>query len=181
MLKLLLLSIFLTHTTFAQKLTMDERRKQILSIIDQELSEVTRLAKQENFSSPDTLLRVSELNLEKARLWRETENEQYLSIPPEQRRDAKKRDYFKKSSQYFDAANDAGEVVIKRFPKYKGIGEVYYILAYNHKELGHNNLAKKYFVLSSGKSPAKSDIKLKSNIAIADYNFNNHKSYVTKI
>ena len=175
MLKLFLFSLLLTHTTFAQKLTMDERRKQILSIVDQELSEVTRLAKQENFSSPDTLLRVSELNLEKARLWRETENEQYLSIPPEQRRDVKKSDYFKKSAQYFDAANDAGEVVIKRFPKYKGIGEVYYILAYNHKELGHNDLAQKYFVLSSGKSPAKSDIKLKSNIAIADFNFNKHK------
>jgi tetratricopeptide (TPR) repeat protein len=115
------------------------------------------------------------LNLEKARLWRETENEQYLAIPPEQRREVTKSDYFKKSAQYFDAANDAAEVVVKRFPNYKGIGEVYYILAYNHKELGHTDLAHKYFLLSSGKSSAKSDIKLKSNIAIADFNFNAHK------
>jgi hypothetical protein len=175
MLKSFVVFALFSQLAFSQKLTMDERRKQILGIVDQELSEVSRLAKQENFGSPDTLLRISELNLEKARLWRETENEQYLSIPPEQRRDVTKSDYFKKSAQYFDAANDAAEVVVKRFPKYKGIGEVYYILAYNHKELGHADLAHKYFLLSSGKSGAKSDIKLKSNIAIADFNFNAHK------
>ncbi len=159
----------------AEKLTMDARRKQILEIVDQELSEVTRLAKQENFGSPDTLLRVSELNLEKARLWRETENEQFLSIPPEERRNLNKKDYFKKSAQYFESANDAAEVVVKRFPRYKAIGEVYYILAYNNKELGNNDLARKYFELSAGKSSSQSKIKLKSNLALADFKFNSHK------
>jgi hypothetical protein len=175
MLKLIIALAFVSHIALAQKLTMDARRKQILEIVEQELSEVTRLSKQENFGSPDTILRVSELNLEKARLWRETENEQFLSIPPEERRNLNKKDYFKKSAQFFDAANQAAEMVIKRFPKYKAIGEVYYILAYNHKELGHNDLAQKYFVLSSGKAAANSTIKLKSNIALADYNFNSHK------
>ena len=175
MLKLIIALTFVSHLALAQKLTMDARRKQILEIVEQELSEVTRLSKQENFGSPDTILRVSELNLEKARLWRETENEQFLSIPPEERRGLNKKDYFKKSAQFFDAANQAAEIVIKRFPKYKAIGEVYYILAYNHKELGHNDLAQKYFLLSSGKAASNSTIKLKSNIALADYNFNNHK------
>ncbi len=175
MLKYALVLLCLSQLSFAEKLSLDARRKQILEIVDQELSEVTRLAKQENFGSPDTLLRVSELNLEKARLWREQENEQYLSIPPEERRGLTKSDYFKKSAQYFDAANDAAEIVVKRFPTYKSIGEVYYILAYNHKELGHNDLAQKYFQLSSGKNPSNSKIKFKSNIALADYNFNAHK------
>jgi hypothetical protein len=175
MLKPLFISLLVMNFALAEKLTMDARRKQILEIVDQELSEVTRLAKQENFGSPDTLLRVSELNLEKARLWRETENEQYLAIPPEERRSVNKKDYFKKSAQYFEAANDAAEVVVKRFGRYKAIEEVYYILAYNHKELGNNDLARKYFELSAGKSSSKSKIKLKSNLALADFKFNAHQ------
>jgi hypothetical protein len=175
MLKLILSSLLFAQLASAQRLTMDQRRKEILAITDQELSEVTRLAKQENFGQPDTLLRVSELNREKAVLWREVENEKFLSIAPEQRRDLNRKEYFQKSAQYFDAANEAAEVVVKRFPKYKGIGEVYYILASNYKELGNNELAQKYFLLSSGKSASKSPIKLKSNIALADYHFNKHQ------
>jgi hypothetical protein len=175
MLKLFFLVLLTANIAFAQKLSMDQRRKEILAIVDQELSEVTRLATQENYSSPDTLLRISELNLEKARLWREVENEEYLSIPPEERRKLVKSSYFKRSSQYFIAANDSAEIVLKRFPKYRGIGEVYYILAYNNKELGKNDLAQKYFRLSSKKSAPSSAISYKSKLALADYNFNANK------
>ena len=175
MLKLLLGFILLSQFAFAQKLTMDDRRKQILDIVDDELKEVSRLAKQENFSSPPTILRLSELNLEKARLWRETENEQFLAIPATERRSVNRGDFFKRSSQYFDAANAAGEIVIKRFPKYKGLPEVYYIMAYNHKELGHQDLAQKYFKLAAGKASPNSKVALKSKTAMADYNFNAHK------
>src|SRR5437868_13967792 len=107
MLKYFFLALILIQAAFAQRLTMDERRKKILGIIDEELSEVSRLAKQQNYRSPETVLRLSELNLEKARLWRETENESYLSIPPEERRGLNKASYFKQSNEYFKAANTA--------------------------------------------------------------------------
>jgi hypothetical protein len=77
-----------------------EERKQIIEIVEDELKEVTQLAKQEDFRSPDTLLRISELNLEKARLWREVENEQYLAISAEQRQKIDKNDYFKNRFSY---------------------------------------------------------------------------------
>lgn len=160
---------------FGQKLSLDDRRKKILDIIDEELSEVSRLNRQQDNKSPDTLLRVSELNLEKARLWREAENEQFLSIPPEDRRRVKKADYFKKSNNYFEAANSAGLVIVNKFKNYKGIGEVFYILAYNYKELGDNSNAQKYFKLASGKSSGNSKVAQRSNLALADYNFNAHK------
>ena len=175
MLKSLLLFVLLLQPVFAGKLTMDNRRKQIIEIVEDELKEVTQLAKQEDFRSPDTLLRISELNLEKARLWREVENEQYLAISAEQRQKIDKNDYFKKSSQYFDSANEAAEIVIKRFPKYKSIGEVYYILAYNYKELGKTALSQKYFLLSNKKSAPSSKIGIKSQKALADMYFNDHK------
>ncbi|WP_408098680.1 tetratricopeptide repeat protein [Peredibacter sp. HCB2-198] len=172
MLKYLILSILIANSVWGAKLTLDERRKKILSIVDEELSEVSRLAKQQDYKSPDTLLRLSELNLEKARLWREAENEQYLNIPVEERRNLNKKDYFKNSNKFFDAANDSGLVVVKRFPKYKGIGEVYYILAYNYKELGNNDLAQKYFKLASKDAPKDSKVGLKSKLALADYYYN---------
>lgn len=175
MLKFFLLSLILINSLWAAKLSLDDRRKKILAIVDEELSEVSRLAKQQNYKSPDTLFRVSELNLEKARLYREAENEQYLAIPPEERRKVRKADFFSNSSKYFDAANDAGLVVVKKFPRYKGIGDVYYILAYNYKELGNNTLAQKYFKLSAKDAPQNSKVGLKSKLALADYYFNDNK------
>lgn len=175
MLKILFLLLIIVQAAFAAKLSLDERRRKILAIVDEELSEVSRLAKQQEYKSPDTLLRLSELNLEKARLYREAENEQFLSIPAEERRSMNKAEYFGASSKYFDAANDAALVVVKRFPRYKGISDVYYILAYNHKELGMHDQAKKYFALSAKGSASGNDISVKSKLNLADYYYNENK------
>lgn len=175
MLRFFLLTLLLIEAAFAAKLTLDDRRKKILAIVDEELSEVSRLAKQQNYRSPDTLLRLSELNLEKGRLYREAENEQYLSIPSEQRRGMNRAEFFKASSKYFDNANDSALLVVKKFPRYKEIGDVYYILAYNYKELGQHDLAQKYFALSAKGAPTNSQIGLKSKLNQADYFYNDHK------
>lgn len=175
MLKFVLVSLLLVQAAFAAKLSLDDRRQKILGIIDEELTEVTRLARQQDNKVPDTLLRVSELYLEKARLWREAENEQFLSISPEDRRNVKKSDYFKKSAGYFESANEAATIVVKRFPNYRGIGDVYYILAYNNRELGREDQAQKYFKLSAKDSPKGSQINLKSQLALADYYYNERK------
>ncbi len=175
MLKLALILVLVSTSVFAQKLSLDARRKQIISIVDEELAESSRLARAQDYKAPDTLLRISELYLEKARLWREAENERFLSIPPEERLRVNKNDYFKQSSQYFVNANDSAELVVKKFPRYKNIGDVYYILAYNHKELGQNAEAQKYFALTSKSATKDSKVSAKSKIALADYYFNDHK------
>lgn len=174
MLKYLLLTLMIIQAAFAARLTLDERRKKILGIIDEELSEVSRLAKQQDYKVPETLLRVSELNMEKARHYREAENEQYLAIPPRERAEVNKADFFKESTRFFDKANDSALSVVKRFPKYSGIGDVYYILAYNYKELGDNKLSQKYFKLASGSSKDPK-IAAKSKEALADFYFNDKK------
>ncbi|MGE3609047.1 MAG: tetratricopeptide repeat protein [Bacteriovoracaceae bacterium] len=175
MLNLILIGLLLANSAFAAKISLDQRRKQIISIVDEELSEVSRLARQQDYKSPDTLLRISELNLEKARLFREAENEQYLAIPPAERRGVNKSSYFETSTKTFKEANTAALEVVKRFPNYKGIGDVYYILAYNNKELGNNEDAQKYFALSAEKSTPGSKISYKSKLALADYYFNENK------
>lgn len=174
MLKYLLTFFLIVEAAFAARLTLDERRQKILSIVDEELAEVSRLAKQQDYKTPDTLLRMAELNLEKARLYREAENERYLAIAPEQRAKLNKNEYFTQSTKYFNDANDAALVVAKKFPKYSEIGEVYYILAYNYKELGNNDLAQKYFKLASGSSKDPK-ITTKSKLALAEFYYNDKK------
>lgn len=174
MLKFFFLLVFIIEASNAARLTIDQRRQKILSIVDEELAEVSRLAKQQDYKSPATLFRMSELNLEKARLYRELENEQYLAIPVEQRVKVSKDDYFKRSIQYFRTANKAALVVVKRFSNYSNIGDVYYILAYNYKELGKDKLSQKYFGLAVGRAKDPK-VKLKSQQALADFYYNDRK------
>lgn len=158
----------------ASRFSVDERRKKILTIVDQELSEVTRLSKQQNLKNPDTLLRIAELNLEKARLYREVENETYLAIPVEKRKSLNKQEYFKESELYFYQANKAALDVTKRFPSYSSIGDAYYVLAYNYKELGQPKKAQQYFELASKKSKDPK-VATKSKSALAEFYFNDNK------
>lgn len=174
MLNFTLILIFFSQLTFAEKLSIDQKRSKILAIVDEELEEVKRLAKHQSYKVPDTLLRVTELNLEKARIYRELENEKYLLIPPEHRGKLNKKDYFLQSEKLFSLANESAFNVVKKFPSFSAIGEVYYILASNFKELGKDELAKKYFKLATLK--VKDPIILnKSNVALADYYFNEKK------
>lgn len=174
MLKALILTLLFT-CQLSIAASIDQRRAEILRIVDEELSEVTRLAQQQDYRSPDTILRISELNLEKARLWKEVENEKYLAIEPNQRRNIDRKSYFKKSEDLFENANKYAQMVVQKFPSYKDIGEVYYILAYNNKELGKYEDSKKYFRLAAGKTNPNSQISFKSKLALADSLFNEHK------
>lgn len=175
MLKFFLVALILTQAAFAQKLAVDERRKRILNIVDEELSETSRLAKQQDFRQPETILRMSELYLEKARIWREIENERYLSLSPEQRRGATKASYFKQSAAFFEEANDFANTIVKRFPNYRDIGDVYFILGHNYKELGNDASAKKYFALAGKKTSSNSKVGNKARLATADYMYNDKR------
>ena len=86
--------IYIFSLQVALGITLDERRMQIVKIIDEELSEVSRLAKQSGNRNPDHLLRMAELYLEKARLWREKENQDFIALPENVRRKTDKKKYF---------------------------------------------------------------------------------------
>lgn len=174
MLKVAAVSILLmSQLSFAQKI--DNRREQILKIVDEELNEVSRLAKQQNFKSPDTLFRMAELNLEKGRHWLDYENENYLKLSPEQRRTINRSNYFKNSNIFFKRANAAAQTVAKKFPRYKNIGEVYYILGSNYREMGDHKSAQHYLELSIKHTNPNSLIRAKAQLTLADYYYNNRK------
>lgn len=151
---------------------IEERREKIISIINEELNEVYRLSSHLNHRNPDHLLRMAELNLEKARLYRDKENKEYLELPTSKRRKLNKRSFFRESNKYFDQANTLCMKIVRNYPSYKSIGEVYYIIAYNAKEANKNKTAEKYFKRAISKSRPNSDVQLKSKISLAEIYYN---------
>ena len=169
----LLITVLLFPTlSFAVKAGDDQRRNKILQIIDEELQEVTRLSKQRNNGDPELLLRAAELNLEKARLVREDENEKFLAKPAEERRTADQAQAYARSNNSFKTANQYAQAVTKKFPKYRDIADVYYILAFNARELRQYDQAQKYFKLASANAKSGTPTAFKSQLALADSLYN---------
>lgn len=152
----------------------DERRSKIINIIDQELVEVSKLSSQRNNRDADLLLRMAELNLEKARLIRESENEAYLKIPDKKRSQVNKKEYFKKSSSFFKRANQLCLKITRSFPKYSKMGDVYYILGFNAKEANKEKTAAKFLSRATKKAGDKLT-RVKSQISLAEIYYNQKK------
>ncbi len=171
--KTLLGLVLFIQVAFA--LDMSERRQAIINIIDEEVSEVQRLSGQVNHQNPSLFLREAELYLEKARLIREVENEYYLSLPVEKRRRSQKKSFFNSSKNLFERAQFICEKLLKKFKRFKQKGDVYYIMAYNAKELGQVKKSKKYFKLSLKNSSRNSKTTVKSQVALADIYYNEKK------
>ncbi len=173
MLKASFLSILFFLSFLSQ--ASDERRARIIAVINEELSEVTRLSQQRNNKDPELLLRVAELHLEKARLTREEENEKYLEIPADKRRGINENQYYAGSTRSFQNANQYATAVTKSFPNYREIADVYYILAFNARELKNYKDSDKYFALARKKAPRGSKTEKKAKLALADSYFNKAK------
>lgn len=153
---------------------LDARRNQIIQIVNQELSEVKRLSEQRKGRDPNLVLRMAELNLEKARLWREKENGDFLKLPEDQRRRLNKQAFFKRSSAYYNEANKLCLYIARRFKSYKRMGEVYYILGFNAKEANNDKLATKY-LSRANRSAISAETKIKSEISLAEVLYNQAK------
>lgn len=173
-----MLRVALFSLLFLSSLTgqaADDRRSRIIAVINEELAEVTRLSQQRSNRDPELLLRVAELHLEKARLTREEENEKFLEIPVEKRRGVNESQYYANSTRSFQNANQYASAVTKSFPTYREIADVYYILAFNARELKNYKDADKYFALARKKAPKGSKTEKKAKLALADSLFNKAK------
>ncbi|MFZ4713954.1 MAG: hypothetical protein ACOYL6_09595 [Bacteriovoracaceae bacterium] len=173
--KLLLFVILFSFVVHAEE-DVERRRTGLLNLLNEEQTEVTRLSKQVEHQNPNLLLRIAEINLEKARLIKEKENDEYLAIPTLERAKKNKEDYFKTSKQLFLNAQKICLSITSRFPNYKSLGDVYYILAYNFKEFNQEAKAQKYFELAMESTGSKSITKVKTQLALAEIHYN-QKNY----
>lgn len=169
--------IFICFNAFADD--VEKRRNQIISIINEELSEVERLNRQTGERNPDLLLRMAELNLEKAKLYRDKENKEFLEIPASKRRKVSQKSFFSKSSSYFSVANRLALKIARRFKSYNRLGEAYYILGFNAKEANNSRAASKYLSLAT-RSSRDPKTKTKTQISLAEVYYN-EKEYAKAI
>lgn len=144
------------------------RQKDLINVIDQELTELVRLSKVSRNNDPETQLRIAELFLEKARLVRENENEIFFSKPVEERKKINSKQLYKGSTELFQKAQKVGVDLVNRFPKFRNIGDAYYILAFNEKESQNFQKSKDLFVLATRKTKKGSGTDTKSRLALGD-------------
>ncbi|MCB9060234.1 MAG: tetratricopeptide repeat protein [Halobacteriovoraceae bacterium] len=153
----------------------NEKVKEIISIIDEELAEVTRLNKNSKGTSPNFMLRMAELLLEKARFLKEMELDKYLAIPAKERYKHKRSEYFFESRKYFVQAQKTSLLMLKKFKNFKRKSDVYYILAYNAKEFNDLKKSIQYFDQAINLSQNDSTINYKSKLALAELYYNQRK------
>jgi hypothetical protein len=171
--------IFLLLLVFSAGFAAD-RRIVLLEVIDQELSEVSRLSQQSGNRDPQLRLRIAELLLEKARIIKDQENEAYIALSPAKRRSVRKSKYFKNSANLFKQAQKTAQAILRQFKRFKGIGEVYYILAYNSKEFNKHQQSFKYFRLAEKHLKRGTVMHAKAQASLGDI-FYNRGEYVQAI
>ncbi len=151
---------------------VEQRRAELIKVLDEELREVVRLNKQIGAQRPDLMLRMAQVLLEKARLIKDQETQKVLDTPNNEREKINKEDAYKESRRYFDQAQKTVLVLLKKFPTYNEKGDAYYILAYNAKELKQEEQSKKFFQKALDESKSGSIVADKSRIALAEIYFN---------
>ncbi len=154
---------------------IEQRRQKIISIINEELSEVERLMAQSGGKqNPSLYLRMAELNLEKARLIRERETNAFMKLSPKKKTKVNRKKYFRESSKYFEKANNLCRTIIRRFKNFKQMADVYYILGYNAKEANKDKTAAKYLSRATRYSK-NGQSKVKAQISLAEIYYNAKK------
>lgn len=151
---------------------IEQRRNELISVLDEELREVVRLNKQTGNSRAHLILRMGQILLEKARLLKDRENQKFLETPQDLRNRINSDEHYKESRKYFDQAQKTVLMLLKRFPKFEDRGDAYYILAYNAKELKQEEDSKRFFQKAIDESRRDSLTSEKSRIALAEMYFN---------
>jgi tetratricopeptide (TPR) repeat protein len=173
--KIFLTILLLSFCASVVRADVEQRREQLIRIIDEELKEVVRLNRQLGAKNPDLLLRMAELYLEKARLVNEKENKKWLTLSPEETSRMDQARFFSESRKYFKMAQKTCFFILKKFKRFKGRADVYYILAYNAKEFQDEKKAKTFFQRAVKYSKAGSYTAIKSKLALGEMYYNEKK------
>jgi hypothetical protein len=112
-----ILSAFVMPTAHAD---VEQRRVELVKVLDEELMEVVRLNKQMGSGRPDLILRMAQILLEKGRLLKDYENQKYLDTPTAERERLNKDEVYKESRKYFEQAQKTVQSLLKNYPKYEG-------------------------------------------------------------
>lgn len=172
---ILCFSFQLTVASSSYAQDTESRRSELINIIDLELKEITRLNRTTGNSKPELLLRMAELLLERARLLKDKETKNILEMTPEQRRKTNMKKAFSQSNKFFIQAQRTCQLIAKKFPRYRGLGDVYYIMAFNYKEFGDEKKAERYFAVSLKKTKKGTPSYRRAQLALAETYYNQQR------
>lgn len=175
--KLKVILFFLMLEVFSFRAYSKDRRLEHLEVLNQQIQEIKRLNKQSKYRNPVYLIRQAEFYVEKSRFVREIKNDEFLSIPPEQRRRINKKNFFKNANHLLEEAQKICKFVLKRFINFRAKGDVYSIMAHNAKEAGKSSEAKRYLKNSIKYSKRKSKTIYKSRKQLAEIFYNEQQYY----
>jgi hypothetical protein len=160
--------LFITQIAYAQY-------DNLVEVLNTEIYEVKRLNQQVKSRNPNLLLRLAELHLERARVYKEIENAKFMQQDQATRKKIDRKKFFSKSNSDFYSAQKICYFIVKNYKKYKGIGDVYYILAFNAKEFNEIAKAKKYFQFAIKQTAAGSTTNNKAKLALAEIYYNDRE------
>lgn len=170
-----LIQIFIYSNIITCAYSQDEvasRDKQILKLIDEEIHTIEK----NPYSSAELSHRLFELKSEKIKVIREKETKEFIELKSKSINPALKNPNFKLSNELLiDTQNFASEI-IKKYPTYQKINEIFYSMAINEREYGNNKQTEE-LLKKSIKSSTKDDKTIYfAKIALAE-NYYNNKQY----
>ncbi len=119
--------------------------------------------------------RMIELKTETIKLVREKENKNFLEANPALIRKRGKKSFFRKSQALYREVRRDGLNLIKKFPRFRYLSEVYYTLALNSRDYGGDKETEKFLLRSLKYSIPNSPIVHAAKTSLAEHYYNGKK------
>lgn len=166
----ILLVFLITFNVMAAKNTQVQTRwQELFYLVNQEIK-VLENAKNKG---PDLKYRLLESYSEKLKLIHEKNNNEFLKMAKAQNSANNKEGFFLETRLYYQKVKDFGHGLLKEYPRYKRVPEVYYTLGLNSRDFGKDNITESYLLKTLSLLTIK-DVSLRHHTmsALADHYYN---------
>lgn len=144
----------------------------VIGLLDAEIKATEKRVGEK--SLPTLHFRLLNLYSEKSKVTKEMENDHYLKAI-EEGKNKNKESYSSNSLIYSKKADETGLKLIKLFPKYLKLGEVYFVLGMNDRDYGKAQKAEFYFNQALNHFAKSSPFIFEVKSALADFYYNEKK------
>jgi len=155
---------------------MSAKWEKLNHLIDKEEKAIRKITKM----GPRLKWRLIELNTERIKLIREKENKIFLNANAKTRKSLGKSYYFKESARMYNKVKRDGLAIIKKWPRFKYISDIYYTLALNSRDYGGDTQTEIFLLkaLRTSHKYAKSLHAIKTSLAEHYYNKKKYKKAI---
>ena len=143
----------------------------LMNLVNKEIQTI----KTNKYSGPELKHRLFELYSEKIKLIKESENLTLLKADPKTVATNGKESYFKSSKKQYITAQEFALSLIKQYPKYERISEIYYALAINSRDYGTSQETEQFLKSSIKSGHDNSKTMYNAKTALAEFYYNNKR------